>query len=257
MKNTIFVLIVPLLICLTGCVPLWVMNQPEPIPPPRPLDMQNIFFSERVVGISRQYSGDKVLFIADISTSPYGQQYEAFLADKDGKNLVRLSFDGARRVRWIFDGAKFLVLTSSLVIFDSQTKNEVNKIPEVEEACVSRDGKEIAFIRRVEYSDKSSYKSNSMPYYAVYTMGEDLQPKKIIDLPPQIRPALGPFSKPEKLFQTEEHADLTLNWTNEGISFCTYQYTVAIVSDNYTTERTYMVNPDGSNLRVVEQKRVR
>ncbi len=258
MRNLFLFAIVLSLIGLTGCAPVWIMNPPEQPQPSRPLDMQNILFTDRV--LTRDYFGDRIAFIADISTT-YPVCYEAFVSDKQGKNLTRLTFgsafDGIKQIGWAFQGKNVFVVTvtsNKIMFFDAQTFNEVHKIIGVEQACASPNHEEAAFIQKIDYPDKSSYKDKSKPICAIYLIGENYEARKIIDLPVSIGLTTDETNFFGNRIRPEQLVSSGMQWTNEGISFHTSQYYISL-GNNYELYRKYMVNPDGSNLRVVEQKR--
>lgn len=272
-------------ILISGCVPLWIMNQPEQPQLPRPLDIPNIFYSDRLVSGSVRYFNNKVLFIADIGTSPNFTNLEAFMADKDGRtNLQRLTFGTgnnnpyfityARLIQLVFNDSKILVEFNKMYrasnplapitemsgcpfyIFDLNG----NKIFEknVQCVCVNEDDKNtIAFVAENESGIQSK------PPLGLYTMGDDLQSRKICDLPTQINLGVSENECMEYLrgnglcVTISKEFPYDMIWKDGEIKFTTLEYKNNVWSGFDVITRIYKVNPDGSDLKLLETKRIK
>ena len=263
-----YISLVLVMLCLSvsGCVPLWVMNQPEPIPSPRPLDIQNIFYTDRLKGDSVKYFKNKVVFIADVSSNPYFKSLEVFIADKDGRNnLQRVTFatssnsqnyiSFAKNVDLVFDESRLFVVfgkvyrdPNPLFFLEELTGNPLillestigNKIFEknVEAASVkSPDKKKIVFI------------AENGNVLSIYAMGEDLNFNKIADLPNTIQPNKEP--------RTGKEYPADIKWDETGITV----YTKQILSDFWNAwlvrSREYRLNVDGSNFQLIKTEDIK
>ncbi|MBN3038481.1 MAG: hypothetical protein JW869_03585 [Candidatus Omnitrophica bacterium] len=257
------------LIILQGCaVPIYDLNAKEPPRPPRPLDIPNIFFSDRVKGDSVKYFKDKVVFLADVGTSPYTSNVEAFMADKDGKtNLQKLTFATsgntrnyitfARKIDITFGESKIFVEFSKvyrdpnpfyfletipgnpLIILDANSGNKLFE-KEVESACCQLSAnKKVAFIAKDEGAQGAGL-------LGLYIIGEDLNSTRIADLPDSIIANRSYRSGKEYLSHME--------WKEDGIIFYTNQIEPGFWSGWVNRFREYRVNPDGSNLRLIKKE---
>lgn len=256
------------LLCLglCGCVPLYVMNQPEPIQPPRSLDVQNIFYTDRLKGDSVRYFKDKVLFIADVSSDPYFKSHEVFVADKDGRNnLQRITFVTSSNNRNYISCAKnadlvfgesrifavfgkvykdpnpfFFVepLTGNpLILLDSATGNKVfEKI--VDAACVKLPDK-----------NKIVFVAQDGAVLGVYEMGIDGGVNKIADLPAAIQPNRSP--------RTGKEFPDDIKWDESGITVHTAQVLPGSWSGWLNRSREYRINADGSNFQLINTKDIK
>ncbi|MCX5713898.1 MAG: hypothetical protein NT033_03625 [Candidatus Omnitrophica bacterium] len=266
MKNIIFVVIMPLVICLSGCVPLWVMNQPEQVLSPRPLDIQNIFYTDRLVGDSVKYFKNKVVFIADVSADPYFKSLEVFIADKDGRNnLQRVTFatssnsrnyiSFAKNVDLAFDESRIFVvfgkvyhdpnpfffeeeLTGNpLILLEPTTGNKIFE-KNVEAASIkSPDKKKIVFV------------AQDGAVLSIYVIGEDMNFNKIADLPIAIQPNKGPRTGKEYL--------AGMKWDGTEIALYTNQILPGFWSGWLNRFREYRINADGSNFQLIKTEDIK
>ena len=185
-------LLLATLFLLSGCVTAtYVLNQPKPSPVFRPLDMPNIFSSERVRVNTPMYARERVIFLADISTSEE-KQFEAFLANRDGTNPIRLTFSGAARVGTAFEDEIFFVLSNgnphipgwlsrpfTLSFFDDSGK-KMNALNDVHEICHSPDKSQLALLQPIVAS------ADRNEPLALYLLDRNMQRKKLADLPPKV-----------------------------------------------------------------------
>lgn len=274
MRRLLIIMLLSLL--LAGCVPLWVMNQPEQPPqPPRPIDIPNIFYSDRINAKSVRYFKEKVLFKADISTSPHGD-VEAFMADKDGKNnLQRLTFVTGSNTDYfitfvnkaepVFNDTMLFITTGKIqrysnplmplnyisgnpfYLFDVQTGNNIFE-KDIQSACVSLpDKRKVYFIASNENAEANG---SSL---SLYVMGEDLQTQKVSDLPANIKKWAVPLDYNNSPTNSDEFV-FNLDFENGEIKITTWQYPSAYIE---LMIREYLVSPNGSNLRRIKEKRER
>lgn len=282
------IILLTMVICLTGlagCAPVWIMNPPEQVHPPRPLDIQNIFYTDRLAGNSVKYFNNKVLFIVDVGTSPNFTNMEAFMADKDGKsNLQRLTFDAAnnnlyfityaRSVQPIFNNSKILVefkkiyrASNPLAPITEMSGNPFyifdlngNKVLEknVQGICVNEQGNNtVAFI-----AEDESGTPPKLPL-SLYTMENDLRLEKIWNLPAQI--SLGVSESDCMVFiqgnglcvMNSKEFVHDMSWKNGEIKFITLEYKPNFWSGFDVIQRVYKIKPDGNDFKLLETKRIK
>jgi hypothetical protein len=233
-------------LALEGCAPIpLVVMEDKGKPLHRPVDWEHILLTNRVK--DKLFHNGKVVFIAEVGEGEK-EEYGLFLADSDGRNVRKLYsgeyIEGVsgyiEKIRELGNGEKILVTTWSTFLFiDTQTWEIVEKVAH-DNFSFSPDGKDIVFSLQ-GFSDELKF------YYDLYIMkiGEDLLPKveKIAIFIPK-KGGLG-----EAI-----HRDKPLEWTSEGITFETRQSYGSWLGYSYSIVRTYSINPDGTNLKKVDEK---